>query len=466
MLAGLFLITTKSYAQNSSLTFQKYLEQVRAKNRNILALQASMEAVEGRFALADLSLSPVLIASAKQLDDKANSVSSATLTRTQVKEYSLGIAKAFSSGTSVQVAGVAQQHNLDFSAAPGSQQIGQSGLSVALSQSLWRNFFGHGTRLRWEREGELRGIENLTVRLKLEQALVEAEKLFWDILAGDEELRIRKDSLERARRIGSWVSKRVGNGIGDKADLFNAKALMAARELQLLQAQDESISREKELRLMLEIADGESTPKLAADFRSSNKIAAAWQRPVRMDAYLAYLEAQVKSLASEETIDGLRPDLILEGQYKTNGYDSDMNAAIKEISSTSKPTQVVALKLTWILDDGTKSKSVQTARADALTARIRSEKSIVESANSYVELARRNQELQKMVKVAEEYSKFQLARAGVEREKLSKGRSVTSQVITAEQEADEAELQLTKLRAEQKKLESQFRMFIERPEGL
>ncbi len=44
--------------------------------------------------------------------------------------------------------------------------------------------------------------------------------------------------------------------------------------------------------------------------------------------------------------------------------------------------------------------------------------------------------------------------------------SLNAVVSSAEQEADDAELQLTTLKAEQKKLESQFRLFIDRPEGV
>jgi outer membrane protein TolC len=462
--ASLVFIATFSEAQ-SSLNFESYLRQVQLKNRNLLSLQESLAAVEGRFAQSDLSLSPVLLANIKQSDDRATSFLSPTLTRTRVQQYDLGLAKSFSSGTSVQVMGIVQELKLDFSGATPAQQLGQSSMVVSLSQSLWKNFFGSATRLRWQRESELRKLENLSLRLKLEQALIEAEKLFWDVQSGEEELQIRKASLERARRIEKWVSKRVTNGIGDKADLYNAKALVAARELQLLKAQDESVAREKSLRLMLELEEAEKTPSLKQATQANTPFSKV-SKKIRMDAYLNYLEAQAKALASKESMDGFRPDLTLEGQYKTNGYDSDLSGAAGEIQSTDKPTQNIALRLTWILDDGTKSKALASVKAEALSARLRSEKSLIESTDSYIELVRRNEELSKMIQVAEEYSRLQLARASAEREKLSKGRSVTSQAITAEQEADEAELQLTNLRAQQKKLESQFRLFIDRPEGV
>ena len=51
-------------------------------------------------------------------------------------------------------------------------------------------------------------------------------------------------------------------------------------------------------------------------------------------------------------------------------------------------------------------------------------------------------------------------RALVEKDKLSKGRTITSEAITAEQDAAETALTLMKLRTEQRKLESQAKLFI------
>ena len=49
-------------------------------------------------------------------------------------------------------------------------------------------------------------------------------------------------------RIESWVRRRVSDGIGDRADLLNAQALVATRELQLMNTKDEWVANLKQIR--------------------------------------------------------------------------------------------------------------------------------------------------------------------------------------------------------------------------
>ena len=155
---------------------------------------------------------------------------------------------------------------------------------------------------------------------------------------------------------------------------------------------------------------------------------------------------------------------MLEGQYKTNAYGESASAVSSQLGKSDRPTSAIALKLTWLLDGEVKEATRRSARKSALAAKLSSEQSLLESQNSWSEMLRRHGELSKMIEASDRISRLQTERAAVERDKLSKGRSVTSQVITAEQEAAEAELNLNKLRTEQRKLEARSRMFVSFPQ--
>jgi hypothetical protein len=126
----------------------------------------------------------------------------------------------------------------------------------------------------------------------------------------------------------------------------------------------------------------------------------------------------------------------------------------------------VGLKLSWLLDGDLKKGTRNAAKQDALASDLKSYRKILESDTAWSEMQRRHSELSQKIISAQLMAQIQVEKSNTERDKLSKGRTVTSQVITAEQDADEALSVLTKLRAEQRKLESNTRLFIRLQEGL
>ena len=232
----------------SAMGLDEYLQAVQKKNKTFQSLQASEEAADGRFAKADLELSPIFNMSGSLLDDKSIGAQGTTVTsHTQVRQYGLGFAKKFSTGTQASVDGSVQALNVLGSAggSPFAAEMHTGTLGVSLSQSLWKDFMGKSTKLRWEREQSQRLQEKASYDLQAKQALISAEAAFWDLLYLQQELELRKESLDRANKIEAWVKRRYENGIGDKADVLNSEGLRAGRELQLLTTQDDLKAAEK-----------------------------------------------------------------------------------------------------------------------------------------------------------------------------------------------------------------------------
>lgn len=448
-----------------AMTLDEYLSAVQSKNKTFLSLEASQTAARTRYEQADLELSPFLNASASYLDDKSEAPNPSGLTtHQQVRNYSLGLAKKFSTGTQVSVTGSVQAVNSEGTSGgfPFTQERHTGTMTYQLSQSLWKDFFGAATRLRWERQKSQQAQEKTSYDLQAKQALIAAEADFWDLVYLQEEMQIRKDGLERARKIEGWVKSRVNNGIGDRADSLNAQALTSLRELQLLSAEDELLAARK--RVADQIEAGSTAPVMQGNFEAvrplSNFVVGQSGRVVRLDSYLQVLEARAKAVSAREAADTVRPDLVLAGQYKTNGYDSTDSKAISKMNDSDYPVTGVSLTLSVPLDWGVTGAVRDTAKQDALAASLKMERSLLEGETSWNELNRRHAELTKKIQAAAQVSLLQSQRASAERDKLSKGRSITSQVITAEQEAAEAALALTKMKAEQRKLESQGRLFV------
>jgi outer membrane protein TolC len=463
LFANLLVSTTAG-----ALTLEEYLQQVREKNKTFQALKASQEAASVRYRQGDLELSPFLSASANYLDDKAQQFSGAGfLTHNQVRQYSLGLSKKFSTGTQASLTTSVQSLNIEGNSGPASFAFeNHSGtLGVTVSQSLWKDFFGRSTRLRWQREASQELGERQGYNLESKQALIRAETIYWDALYLQKELEIRKDSLERSRKIEDWVRRRAANGIGDRADVLNAQGLVATRELQLLVTQDELKAAQKLLMDQIELPSEQILPKLSGSLEESRVIDQLIEggdrgQVVRLDSYLAALESEIKSVFAQEAAERVRPDLVLQGQYRNNGYGDTSSGSFSKVGETKYPTASIGVSFNWALDWDAKNAVRNSAGADALAARYKKERALRESQTSWSELNRRYQEMSAKVKAAEKLSQVQSAKALAERDKLSKGRSITSNVILAEQDAAEAELTMTKLKAEQRKMEAQGRLFV------
>lgn len=468
---ALILAAAGAAAPASATTLDQFLSQVRARNKSIQALERSREAATSRREAGDIELSPVLTAKVQSLDDqKPQPFGTFLMERTKANEYSLGIGKKFSTGTQAQVTASATETTVDARDLSSPTPFGLStttangALGISLSQSLWKDGFGAGTRQRRERERVVEAAERQSYDLQEKRLLIDAESAFWDHLYLQEELAQRKDSLERAKRIETWVRRRVSNGIGDEADLYNAQGLVAGRELQLLGTEDEIRASEQRLRDLMEIGEAEKFLPLSGDLDGARRLEqmapGGSGRRVRLDSWLAALEAKTRAIAASEVEEAYKPDLVLSGQYRTNSTEPTLSEATGNISDASTPTTAVALSFTWMLDGGLKNSARHAARAEALAASLRKERQLLESQSSWNEINRRHAELTRKIAAAGEASRIQTKKAAAERDKLSKGRTITSQVITAEQDAAESQLTLTKLRAEQRKLEAQGRLFV------
>lgn len=465
---ALFFHSIQGFSATRGLSLEQFLSEVQGRNKLFQMNQNSREAAQSKKVAGDISLVPVLSLSGSYLTDKKqpNFMGSPESSSTR---YTLGFAKKFSSGTQVKLTGdVAEYVNKDIANPALSSTYGQyaaGSLGLALSQSLWKDAFGHGTRLRQQREEETALLEMTAVDLQERQLLADAESTFWDYIYLQEERQIREASLQRAKRIENWVARRFRDGIGDRADLMNAKALVASRQMQLLMTQDEYLAVQKKIYDWLEISSSEAPLVLTAELdqkRPLRSFVKGEGSVVRLDSYLNALEAKVKSLGALEAEDSLRSDLVLAASYNTNAYENQgkIPDATSHLTETKTPTAVVSLTWTYLLDTEVKKAALNQSRKEAMAARLKGERKRLESDSAWSEIQRRYDELGKKIEAAKQIAEFQMERTKAEQDKLSKGRSITSQVITSEQDAAEAALNLSKLKVEQRKLEAQGRMFI------
>lgn len=449
-----------------AMDLKTFLQEVASKHRGLEALRLSREGAEDRRLAGDLVLTPTLSLKGGYLSDKKQP-NQLGATELLANEYSAALAKRFSSGTSVSLtARSGGYENVGVPAAYAAYgKFSQGALGINISQSLWKDFFGRSTGLRHERENAAAEAEKSGYDLQARQILFDAEAAFWDALYLNMELQLRRTSLERARRIETWIGRRVGDGISDRADLLSAKALAASRQLQLIATEDELAASQRRLRDFLETDPSQPLPPLEGDLsqrRTPEQLLTGEGTVTRLDVWLAAQESKARAAGALEAEDSVRADLVLSGGYNTNSYEPNGTAsdAARTWNKTDTPTTQVGVSWVYMFDTDAKNSVVGSARKEAMAAKLRSERKSREGETAWVEMNRRHGELSKRIDSADQIRRLQSDRAKAEQDKYGKGRSITSNVINSEQDAAEADLTFMRLQAEQRKLEAQTRLFI------
>jgi outer membrane protein TolC len=466
VVVAILFFQSGSYAMN----LNEYLNAVAKNHKTIQSLEASKEASDFKKEAGDIDLVPELTANYRYSKDKGplNQWVSFGAEESKVSSYGLGLNKRFSSGTGVRLSANAYDYeNPGLGTSPlfaDFEKYSTGSLGISLSQDLWKDFFGHAIRLRWEREDFVNKNEKGGYDLQIRTVLAGAEAAFWDYIYWTENRRIAKDSLDRSKKIESWVKRRSYDGISDKADLYEAQALVGSRQLATIGAEDELAAARRKVRDYLELAESDPMPDLAGDIGQTRTLAsmvgATKGKIVAIDAYLASLTAKSSETVALEVKDANRPTLQLVGAYNTNAKEPTIAQATTEWTKQNKPTMFIGIDFRYAFDTDVKTATVNKANKDALAAKLQSERKMMESDSSWIELNRRYADLTSRIESASSLLKIQSLRSKAQSDKFNKGRSITSDVVNAEQDVALAELNVMRLKSDQRKMEAQGRLYI------
>lgn len=444
-----------------AMTLEEYMALLQQKNRLYTSYQTSIEASRDKRVAGDLLLSPTLTAGYSVLTDKTEPIVVADQRTTTVS--SLGVSKKFSTGTLLGLSALTTRLAYDAPVTPGNTGYSTGGLSFLVQQSLWKDFFGVATRLRQERESLTNQLEALGFELQKRVTLIQAEADFWDYMVAQEDLKLKQANFDRAKKLDSWTSNRVSNGISDQTDLLQVRALASLRELELATAAQILKTRESKIRENLDFTQTDAVPEFTADMTGTRPFVAELAKSkkiVKIDTYITSLEAEIKQKAAEEVNDSLKPDLSFLGKYNTSSYNTDYSTMQNNITGTDRPVTYVGLSLSWLFGSDAKSSQISAAKKEAMASRLRAEQARVTSDNAWLELLRQYELTKQNVFILQKIAQLQRDRARAEQSKFTKGRTITSNVVNAETDAAQAEVNYLAAKSGLRKLEASTQLFM------
>ncbi len=452
----------------SAIDLSLYLKKVSQNNAEFKAFEEEKMAAIDRANSGDLELGPMMtILLAESVNKRQPGQFGFGMTSFETKELTIGESQLFSSGTRLSF--FAQMMDETMVADPIGKTLWANGaLGVSLVQNLWQNSFGRATRLRWEREASLVQVEKGAIEIRSRYFLLEAENLFWAYLAAKANLNLRKSSLLRAKKLETWMTRRLRDGLGDKSDLLGIQSLVESRKLQILAAESDIKSLEAHLHDLLGIQNYSELPVFSGNIYLKRNLevyldGSGKGDPTRLEAFIAQMEAKTKSTVAEEVREGLNPELNFEASYNTNSYEpggTSFEVATQHWTQTNTPTYRVALNFKYLFDTSAKTSKKNQALRDAAASKLKAEQKTRESQTGWVDLKRRYEELSLKIDSAARLAKIQNEKAKAESVKLTRGRTVTANVVSAEQEADDSEMSVMGLQVEQRKLEATGRLYV------
>ncbi len=445
-----------------AMTLDEYMGLVLKKNKLVTSYETSIEASKEKQLAGDVLLDPTLTAGYSVNRDQSIQSVFVIADRRSTTAANLGLTKKFSTGTTLGLTAQTFKYEYDLPVVPGNNGYSTGGLGISLQQSLWRDSFGVATRLRQDRESVTNKLETLGFELQKRLTLIQVESDFWDYLVAREDLKLKQANFDRAKKIDSWTSNRVNNGISDQSDLLQIRALTELRELELASAQTTLTTREAKIKENLDFSQLETLPELTAnmtDARPYVQDLAQKKNVVKIDTYLISLEAEVKQKVSQEVVESLRPDLALIGKYNTSSYNVDDREMQQNIAKTDRPVTFVGVSFSWLFGSA-KNSQIAAATKDALASQYKAEQAKISGENAWRELLRQYDLSKQNVLTLGKIAQLQRDRAKAEQIKFTKGRSITFNVVNAETDAAQAEVNYLTAKSGLRKLEASTQLFV------
>lgn len=437
-----------------SLNLPDFLKQVENAHKGYQASNAFSDAAYLRQNEGDLLTAFTAFADLRWSSDaKAPIIPTLTYDKLNTSNYTLGVSKLTTFGMQAKL-----YYNINYfsyinPAIPGTTSFNYpSSFYIAtptleLTQSLWSNFFGRGTRASHQ------ALESQTLatahaaRFQATATLVEAEGAYWRLALARQGVQVQKQAYERAKRIQEWNDRRARLNLADRVDALQASAALRVRTLELQMALDEERAAARAFNLVRNQDKAEVTEEIA--FPSPQKIQEL-PSPIRKEMREDLLAAQEQSRAIEANatvaLERDSPTLDLYALYALNGRSTGFGASVADPFSSRKPTEAIGVRFSVPIDLAVTFDARDSWRKEARAAELQLQRKQTEQEVSWRDLGEKLLESRKRLSLAMELENAQEAKTTHERSRLQSGRSTMFQVLLFEQ--DFAQAQLARIQAQ------------------
>ncbi|HUP56122.1 MAG TPA: TolC family protein, partial [Bdellovibrionota bacterium] len=450
-------------SQADSLTLDQFLDQVRKGNQAYRAQAQSSAGALERSGEGRLLLSPTLFANVQLAEDaKLPTLPFFSYDSITANSYSLGLSQTTTFGLTARVSYNAAYTNYNGGSFAGFR-FHDAAPRIELTQSLWANGFGAGTRASVEAAEAQALAQHFGQRFESRLSLAEAESAYWRLATARQLVDVAERTLKRAEKIAEWSSRRARLQLADRADALQSQAALESSRLSFQSARDEAEVAARALNLARGVDSSEVAEELLAlEPDQIEKIEAPRRVDARDDVKAASEQARAASAAAESGLQRDQPTLDLFASYAMNGRAAGISDAFSDSWSSGRPTAAVGLRFQAPLAFGTASDARAGWRKEQIAAEELHARRRFEEQTGWKDLSTRLEQSRRRFALAREVERAQGRKVEAERSRLERGRSTTYQVLLFEQDYSQAQLARIRAQSEVLALVAQMKLYGDR----
>lgn len=450
--------------QAKAMTLDEYLSEVQSRGLDVKQYSEEVQAsqLEGRE--ADLSFKPLLFANAQITRDKAlSNPPLITYDELDSDTYSLGVSEQFDFGLQTKLYYQLNHTNYINSpfAATTSLDFYDAKPIVELTMPLWQNGFGRTARAQQDLLRSRSQANALGSGAQNIQLAIQAETTYWSLASAKEAVDVQTQALKSAQGVKDYVERKARMNLGEESDVVQASALVEARNLQLMQAQNDARSAAQDfnaLRFQNSSEIPQAMDKVTTDVVANLPVISA--RPGdRLDVMAAEAQSKASSADAQINAERNRPTFDLYGSYALNGRDDTVANANTNISEAGRPTTMIGLRFSMPLDMAAQNDALQGAHVREQAAQTSYQKAIFNQEKDWSNLVRKITESETNLKLATSVERIQAKKLELEKSRLRQGRTTTYQVLLFEQDLLDAQLSRVRTAAQVLSLRSQVKAY-------
>jgi outer membrane protein TolC len=453
------LFSFNSFA--TELTLDDFLKQITEKNQMVNASKFSVQAVEKRKNEKKLLFTPSVFAQAQtSADKKQTQIISMMGDETDYTMISTGIMQQFDFGLKGKLSYTLSQTTINHAIALPLPQYNETALGLELSQSLWRNFWGSESKSQADLiEGQTE-IQKYTENYKVKNIMAKAEVLYWSLSQMRKIVTVQKNNLERALKIKSWAQNRLNSGLGEKSDFLQADANVKFREFELKSTLQDEKNLQRTFNSLRSIDSDQVTEELMIVTNNQiQSLVPPKREGLRDDTKIAQQVQKVSSANAQLSIERNKPTLEVYGTYILNGRDLTRTKSIENAFSKDYSTEAIGVRFNTPIDFFNLNNNIDGYKQDQIAAELNFKQKLFDELQEWNDLNAKFEDTKTKLVLTEKIVEAQKTKVINERERLTKGRTVTFQVLNFEQDYAQSELLKIKSETDLLNIYTQLKLF-------
>jgi len=434
------------------ITLEDYLSQVKINNLGVKGSILSSEGSLKRSEEGQLLLSTNAFIDLKAGSDaKLNPFSMIAWDRLNSETLSVGVSKQTKFGLLTKVhydltqsyiinlVGSSQQVPAPFFSSYPTTYTNASPV-LEFTQNFWNNGFGRSTQATQDLQEAQALASSYTASFQAKLAISQAEISYWNLATARQVLAMYQEALERAKLIYQWNVKRAQLQLGDQSEVLQSEALVKGRELDVLTSQNNVRSASRNFNASRYIDSDEVkeelielTPSMMAQIQTPTRAAQ------RDDVKAAEQQARASEAGAITSIEKSKPNLDLNASFALNGQvgnipAGDLGTAMSNSLTFNRPTINVGLRLQVPLDFEITKRTTDGWKLEKIAAEKYYDQKVFSQEQDWKNLNESFNEAKMRLDLSITLENVQSAKLKAERDRLSRGRTTTYQVLLFEQD--------------------------------